>query len=96
MKNGIVITGEGQIDSQTIHGKTPMEVARTAKRYGKPVFGIAGCLSSEVGLVHKNGIDAVFSVLSQASTVEDALTNAAPNVRAASRNIAATLSSCFI
>jgi len=41
--------------------------------------------------VHEHGIDAVFSVLSQAGTVEKALTNAAVNVRAASRNIAATL-----
>jgi len=87
----LVITGEGRIDSQTIHGKTPIGVARVAKRHGKPVIGIAGCLSTDVGVVHDFGIDAVFSVLSQICTVEEALTNAAPNVRAASRNIAATL-----
>ena len=33
----LVITGEGRIDSQTIHGKTPIGVARTAKQYHKPV-----------------------------------------------------------
>jgi glycerate kinase len=87
----LVITGEGRIDSQTIHGKTPIGVARMAKRYGKPVIGIAGCLATDAGVVHKHGIDAVFSVLSQVSSVEEALTNAAGNVRAASRNIAATL-----
>ena len=87
----LVITGEGRIDSQTIHGKTPIGVARMAKRYGRPVIGIAGCLATDAGVVHKHGIDAVFSVLSKVSTVEDALTNAAGNVRAASRNIAATL-----
>jgi len=36
----LVITGEGRIDSQTIHGKTPFGVARMARRHDKPVIGI--------------------------------------------------------
>ncbi len=87
----LVITGEGRIDSQTINGKTPIGVARMAKRYGKPVIGIAGSLASDAALVQGHGIDAVFSILSQVSTVDEALANAAVNVRTASRNIAATL-----
>lgn len=87
----LVITGEGRIDSQTINGKTPIGVARMAKRYGKPVIGIAGCLASDASVVHEQGIDAVFSVLNQASTIDEALRCAAVNVRRASRNIAATL-----
>jgi glycerate 2-kinase len=87
----LVITGEGRIDSQTVHGKTPIGVARLAKRYGKPVIGIAGCLSADAGVVHQHGIDAVFSVISGAVTLEEAMTHAAANVRTASRNIAATL-----
>jgi glycerate 2-kinase len=87
----LVITGEGRIDSQTILGKTPIGVARMAKRYGKPVIGIAGCLASDAGVVHEYGIDAVFSVLSRAGSVEEALAHAGVNLRAASRNIAATL-----
>ena len=87
----LVITGEGRIDSQTIHGKTPVGVARMAKRHGKPVIGIAGCLAADAGVVHEYGIDAVFSVLSQVASVEEAMTHAAANVRTASRNIAATL-----
>jgi glycerate kinase len=87
----LVITGEGRIDSQTMQGKTPIGVARLAKRYGKPVIGIAGCLSPDAGVVHEHGIDAVFSVLSQACSVEEALSHATENVRSASRNIAAAL-----
>ena len=59
----LVITGEGRIDSQTIHGKTPIGVATIAKRHGKPVIGIAGSLSADVDIVYDHGIDAVFSVL---------------------------------
>jgi glycerate kinase len=87
----LVITGEGRIDSQTIYGKTPIGVARVAKRFGKPVIGIAGCLAPDADVVHEYGIDAVFSVISRAGTVEESLTHAAANVRAASRNIAVTL-----
>ena len=87
----LVLTGEGRIDSQTMHGKTPIGVARLAKRHGVPVIGIAGSLSTDVGVVHECGINAVFSVLSRVGTLEEALAQAAANVRAASRNIAATL-----
>lgn len=87
----LVITGEGRIDSQTIHGKVPIGVAKVAKRYNKPVIGIAGSLTKDVGVVHQHGLDAVFSVLYTICTLEEALDNAAENVRHSARNIAATL-----
>ncbi|WP_428943918.1 glycerate kinase [Pantoea sp. FN060301] len=87
----LVITGEGRIDSQTIHGKVPIGVAKVAKRYNKPVIGIAGSLTEDVGVVHQHGLDAVFSVLYSICTLEEALDNAAENVRMTARNIAASL-----
>ncbi|MDK9583677.1 glycerate kinase [Lelliottia wanjuensis] len=87
----LVITGEGRIDSQTIHGKVPVGVAKVAKRYNKPVIGIAGSLTADVGVVHQHGIDAVFSVIYRVCTLEEALESAAVNVRLAARNIAAVL-----
>ncbi|MGV7092122.1 glycerate kinase [Siccibacter turicensis] len=87
----LVITGEGRIDSQTIHGKVPVGVARVAKRYGLPVIGIAGSLTRDVGVVHHHGIDAVFSVLYRICTLEEAMNGAAANIRLTARNIAATL-----
>ncbi|MEI7374670.1 MULTISPECIES: glycerate kinase [Dickeya] len=87
----LVITGEGRIDSQTIHGKVPIGVASVAKRYHKPVIGIAGSLTADVGVVHDHGLDAVFSVLYTICSLEEALDNAADNVRMTARNIAATI-----
>ncbi|MBI0438133.1 glycerate kinase [Dickeya dianthicola] len=87
----LVITGEGRIDSQTIHGKVPIGVASVAKRYHKPVIGIAGSLTADVGVVHEHGLDAVFSVLYNICSLEEALDNAADNVRMTARNIAATI-----
>lgn len=88
----LVITGEGRIDSQTIHGKTPIGVARTAKKHGLPVIGIAGCLSSDCGVVHQHGIDAVFAVVNRSVDLATALTEAAENVEMTARNVAAIYS----
>ncbi|CAP54568.1 glycerate kinase [Gluconacetobacter diazotrophicus] len=85
----LVITGEGRIDGQTVHGKAPIGVARIARRHGRPVIGIAGALGADAAAVHAHGIDAVFSVVNRPCTLEEALAEAATNVRATSRNIAA-------
>ena len=87
----VVITGEGRIDSQTVHGKVPVGVARVAKRYNLPVIGIAGSLTPDVGIVHQHGLDAVFSVIYSICTLDEALENAAENVRMTARNVAAVL-----
>ncbi|MFV8825902.1 glycerate kinase [Thauera sp. WH-2] len=87
----LVITGEGRIDFQTVHGKTPIGVARVAKRHGRPVIGIAGSLGSGVDAVYAHGIDAVFSVLARPCTLDEALYDAAENLRVAARNLAASL-----
>lgn len=85
----LVITGEGRIDSQTIFGKTPIGVARIAKKHQVPVIGIAGCLSNDCGVVHEHGIDAVFSVVNAAVDLPTALKEAAQNIELTARNIAA-------
>ncbi|WP_305373877.1 glycerate kinase [Photobacterium leiognathi] len=85
----LVITGEGRIDSQTIHGKTPIGVARTAKRFNKPVIGIAGSLSYDCNVVHEHGIDAVFSVVPRSVSLAEALAEATINVELTARNVAA-------
>lgn len=87
----LVITGEGRIDSQTVHGKVPVGVAKVAKRHNIPVIGIAGSLTTDVGVVYDHGIDAVFSVIYKVCSLEDALENAGENVRMTARNVAAVL-----
>jgi glycerate kinase len=91
----LVITGEGRIDSQTIHGKTPIGVARTAKLYNLPVIGIAGSLAQDCRVVHDHGLDAVYSVVLGATDLPTALKEAAFNVEMTSRNIAAALAMTF-
>ncbi|UHA75870.1 glycerate kinase [Paenibacillus sp. 481] len=84
----IVITGEGRIDGQTIYGKTPIGVAKTAKMYGLPVIGIAGSISSDSAVVHEHGIDMLFTIVPGVCTLNDALAAAADNMERTARNIA--------
>ena len=58
----LVITGEGRMDAQSILGKTPIGVARTAKQFNKLVIAIVGCLREDYEVVYKHGIDAVFPI----------------------------------
>ena len=69
----IVITGEGKIDRQTIYGKTPIGVARTAKKYGIPVIAFAGNIGSDSHVVYDNGIDALMSIISYPMTLDTAM-----------------------
>ncbi|MYM60012.1 glycerate kinase [Vibrio sp. OCN044] len=87
----LVITGEGRIDSQTIYGKTPIGVARIAKKYHLPVIGIAGSVSKDCHVVYEHGIDAVYSVVLGATDLPTALKEAKSNIEISARNIASAL-----
>lgn len=87
----LVITGEGRMDSQTLHGKTAYGVAQIAQRCGKPVLAIAGSLSEDHGVIYKHGVDAAFSAVQGVCTLETAYAQAAFNIQSTARNVAAVL-----
>ena len=67
----LVITGEGRMDGQTVHGKTPAGVAHVAKSLGIPVIAICGCLGKGFEKVHDIGIDAVFATSTDAVSEQE-------------------------
>jgi glycerate kinase len=87
----LVVTGEGRIDGQTVNGKTPMGVARVARRHDRPVVAIGGSLAADADTVHAYGIDAVFAAVARPCSVAEALAAAEDNLRRAARNLAAAL-----
>jgi glycerate kinase len=87
----LVITGEGRIDSQTIYGKTPIGVAKAAKKYGVSVIGLAGSLSDDSHVVLEHGIDALFSIVPGVIILSEAFEHAAVYMERSARNIAATM-----
>ncbi|MBV6303474.1 glycerate kinase [Candidimonas humi] len=68
----LVFTGEGRMDAQTPHGKTPVGVARYAQRLGIPVFALAGSLGPGYEAVYAAGITAAFSLAPGPVTLEQA------------------------
>ncbi|MCF8302486.1 MAG: glycerate kinase [Bacteroidales bacterium] len=72
----IVITGEGKMDHQTPFGKTPHGVAQTAKKYAKPVIGIAGTLGEGYEALYEQGFDALLSITDKPMRLEDAMRDA--------------------
>jgi glycerate 2-kinase len=89
----LVITGEGRIDSQTVHGKAPVGVAKRAKAVAPsvPVVAIAGSIGPDYEAVFEHGIDAVFSVVNGVISLEEALANGSVNVEKTAENIARLL-----
>lgn len=87
----LVITGEGRIDGQTIYGKTPIGVAKTAKKHSVPVIAIAGSIGAGSEAVYEHGISALFSVVSGAVSLQEALEKADENIERTAKNVASVI-----
>ena len=70
----LVITGEGQLDFQTVYNKAPIGVAWRAREGGIPVVAISGSLGQGFEDVHAEGIDAVASIVCAPMSLEEAST----------------------
>ncbi len=55
----LVITAEGQIDGQTLYGKSVGAMASLAKQYHVPVIALAGSLGADYYAIYEQGIDAI-------------------------------------
>ncbi|MEZ9867504.1 glycerate kinase [Vibrio sp. 10N.261.51.A4] len=86
----LVITGEGQMDNQTLQGKTPYGIAKRASLQGIPTIGIAGSLGTEVEALYGE-MSSLFGTVRSPQTLEKVLQEAELNLTRTARNIAATL-----
>jgi len=81
----LVITGEGRLDSQTMYGKAPVEVARLAKKHGKHTALVCG--QCEPGAEAAEWFDFVIALDSLEPSPELCIKNAAPLVARATAQI---------
>lgn len=89
----MVWTGEGGMDFQTQYGKTPLGVARVAKKHGKPVVALAGRVGDGIDVLYDQGMDAIFGIMPGAATLSEALANGVQNVERTSENIVRLMAS---
>lgn len=72
----LVITGEGQMDDQTIGGKGPIGVARRALDFGVPTVALVGGLNTDDRLLHEAGMQAVLPIMPRPMSLDEALRRA--------------------
>ncbi|MFC5147005.1 glycerate kinase [Streptomyces aureoversilis] len=58
----LVITGEGSLDAQTLHGKAPAGVAAAARERGVPVVAVCGRLALESSALQGAGIGRAYAL----------------------------------
>lgn len=84
----LVITGEGRLDGQSLHGKTPVGVARIARAAGVPVIALAGSLGEGYQRLYAEGIGAAFSLAPGPLSLEQAMQQAADQLSARAADLA--------
>jgi glycerate kinase len=90
IKAKMVITGEGSIDLQTLHGKGPLGVAKKAKEFSLPVIGMAGKVSTERSL--RQYFDQLISINEDEADPETAIKNTFTNLERTAQRLGDLLS----
>jgi len=68
-----IITGEGKIDNQTIHGKLIQGISQHARKQNISVIALCGTMDITTESILKLGLQAVFSIQSRPGTLANAL-----------------------
>jgi glycerate kinase len=76
----LVVTGEGRLDPQSLHGKLVSVVAARARERGVPCIALAGQVDIGGGEALEAGIEGAYSVAADAGSVEAALAEPAPRL----------------
>ena len=69
----LVITGEGKLDQQSLHGKVPIGVAIRSCKFKVPVLALTGALLADSSELHKAGITAAFAIADGPLSVEESI-----------------------
>jgi glycerate kinase len=69
----LVVTGEGSLDSQTLHGKAPAAVAALARDKGVQAVAVAGQVLLSQAELAAAGFDAAYALVDVAVTRQEAL-----------------------
>lgn len=86
----LVITGEGKADAQTLMGKAPLAVLRTAQARGIPVVLLGGSVA-DTGRLAEAGFAAVLPIAPGPCTLAEAMADAADNLHRTAAQVAALM-----
>ncbi|MFC9593033.1 glycerate kinase [Streptomyces sp. NPDC056944] len=84
----LVITGEGSLDEQTLHGKAPAGVAAAARAAGKEVVAVCGRLALPPEALGTAGIRRAYALADLEPDPAKSMANAGPLLEEAASNLA--------
>ncbi|MFJ3781589.1 glycerate kinase [Streptomyces sp. NPDC090093] len=84
----LVITGEGSLDEQTLHGKAPAGVAAAARAAGKEVVAVCGRLALPAEALGRAGIRRAYPLAAREPDPAKSMANAGPLLEEAAADIA--------
>ncbi|MFE9168855.1 glycerate kinase [Streptomyces kebangsaanensis] len=87
----LVITGEGSLDEQTLHGKAPAGVAAAARAAGKEVVAVCGRLALEPEVLGRAGIRRAYALTQFEPDVSRCIADAGPILERVAERIARDL-----
>ncbi|WP_078489813.1 glycerate kinase [Streptomyces bikiniensis] len=84
----LVVTGEGSLDEQTLHGKAPAGVAAAARAAGKEVVAVCGRLALPAEALGRAGIRRAYPLAALEPDPAKSMANAGPLLEEAAASIA--------
>ncbi|WP_078968252.1 MULTISPECIES: glycerate kinase [unclassified Streptomyces] len=84
----LVVTGEGSLDEQTLHGKAPAGVAAAARAAGKEVVAVCGRLALPAEALGRAGIRRAYPLAALEPDPAKSMANAGPLLEDAAADIA--------
>jgi len=72
----LVLTGEGSLDEQTLHGKTIAGVAAAAEKAKVPVLAFGGRMQLNESQLNQLGVRAAFAISDPSMPLEESVRNA--------------------
>jgi len=84
----LVITGEGSCDFQTVNGKTPCGVAKTAQEQGVPAIIITGQIGKGAEALYRYGVIGIFTLVNGPVSLDHAIEHAGSLAEEAAERIA--------
>lgn len=67
----LIVTGEGCLDGQSLHGKAVISLARRAKELGVPVVALVGGVRGDPAPLYECGVTAIFPINPLPQTLEE-------------------------
>ncbi|SCK41951.1 glycerate kinase [Streptomyces sp. WMMB 322] len=85
----VVITGEGSLDEQTLHGKAPAGVAAASRKAGRPVLAVCGRLALDDKALKSAGIERAYALTDLERDAARCMSQAGPLLEQLAEHLAA-------